>query len=216
MGNFYWSKFIDYFLISILSFSSSAVVFELLLCISVLQLSFSFSLFIIEFCQGFLIFHLFQELCNCLFVLLCDICFKILVRQFQHLLHFGVVIRWLSFLIWVEMLLFVDMMGNLGFCLDIFSNCVMQFWFLLKSSILVQSAYLNSEHTSLATFLDCDSNASLVFRLFWSSLFVCYPVANLKPARLFTWYFFSEVLFCCFWFHPWVSWRVYPGLHTQV
>lgn len=84
------------------------------------------------------------------------------------------------------MLLFVDMMGNLGFCLDIFSNCVMQFWFLLKSSILVQSAYLNSEHTSLATFLDCDSNASLVFRLFWSSLFVCYPVANLKPARLFT------------------------------
>lgn len=66
----------------------------------------------------------------------------------------------------------------------------MQFWFLRKSSILVQSAYLNLEHISLATYLDCDSNVNLVSRLFQSSLFVCYPVVNLKPARLFTWYFF--------------------------
>ena len=71
-----------------------------------------------------------------------------------------------------------------------FQYCVMQFWFLLKSSILVQSAYLNLGHISLATYLDCDSNVNLVSRLFRSSLFVCYPVVNLKPARLFTWYFF--------------------------
>jgi len=94
------------------------------------------------------------------------------------------------------MFFFVDMMSNFGFCLDIFSNCVMQ---ILKSSILVQSAYLNLEHTSLATFLDCDSNVNLVVRLFWSSLFVCYPMAKQGCSHDI---FSSEILFCCFWFHP--------------
>ena len=97
------------------------------------------------------------------------------------------------------MFFFFDMMSNFGFCLDIFSNGVMQFWFLLKSPILAQSAYLNLEHTSLATFLDCDSNVNLVFRLFWSSLFVCYPVAKQGCSHDI---FSSEVLFCCFWFDP--------------
>ena len=97
------------------------------------------------------------------------------------------------------MFLFVDTMSNFGFCLDIFSNGVMQFWFLLTSPILAQSAYLNLEHTSLATFLDCDSNVNLVFRLFWSSLFVCYPVAKQGCSHDI---FSSEVLFCCFLFDP--------------